>query len=266
MPDPVHPTHDRPTDRRQALLGLAASTAGAAGLLAGAPARADEPRAVATGRLDALMAVLARTPRRRDFKTVPMMLDDPALWDAKALDAVMAYQGASKQVWDNTQLDGPWMNLMRNALNTQVISFRHPDFLAVSATHGGAHLALFDQTMWDKYLLSKLAGAKFPVNTLAVAKPGTLDAAAQGKSKGALGPEGDTIPALQARGVVFLACHNAIWEQSARLIKMGVNPDRLSHEAMAAELTNHLVDGVVLTPGIVATIPELQRAGFGYIK
>ena len=46
----------------------------------------------------------------------------------------------------------------------------------------------------------------------------------------------------------------------------GVNPDGLSHEAMAAELTNHLVDGVVLTPGIVATIPELQQAGFYYVK
>jgi hypothetical protein len=36
-----------------------------------------------------------------------------------------------------------------------------------------------------------------------------------------------------------------------------VNPNRLSHEPIAAELTNHLVDGAVLTPGIVATIPEL---------
>jgi hypothetical protein len=38
----------------------------------------------------------------------------------------------------------------------------------------------------------------------------------------------------------------------------------LSHEALAAELTNHFIDGVVLTPGMVATSPELQRAGFHY--
>jgi len=50
------------------------------------------------------------------------------------------------------------------------------------------------------------------------------------------------------------------------LLAKGVNPDRLSHEAVAAELTNHLVDGVVLTPGIVAAIPELQLAGFHYMK
>jgi hypothetical protein len=34
---------------------------------------------------------------------------------------------------------------------------------------------------------------------------------------------------------------------------------------MAAELTNHLVDGVVLTPGIVATLVELQQTGFHYV-
>ena len=78
------------------------------------------------------------------------------------------------------------------------------------------------------------------------------------------GKGGNTITALQARGVVFLACHNAIWEIAARLIDSGRNPDQKSHEALAAELTNHLVEGVVLTPGITATILELQQAGFHY--
>ena len=36
--------------------------------------------------------------------------------------------------------------------------------------------------------------------------------------------------------------------------------------AMAAELTNHLVEGVVLTPGMAGTLPELQQAGFHYVK
>jgi hypothetical protein len=29
-------------------------------------------------------------------------------------------------------------------------------------------------------------------------------------------------------------------------------------------LTNHLIDGVVLTPGVAGTLAELQRAGFTY--
>jgi hypothetical protein len=68
------------------------------------------------------------------------------------------------------------------------------------------------------------------------------------------------------RGVVFMSCHNAIWEQAAALIKLNVNPDKLSHEALAAELTNHLVPGAVLIPGAVGTMPELQQAGFHYAK
>jgi hypothetical protein len=45
----------------------------------------------------------------------------------------------------------------------------------------------------------------------------------------------------------------------------GVNPGHLSDGVIAAELTNHLIEGVVLTPGMVVTIPELQRAGFYYV-
>ena len=66
--------------------------------------------------------------------------------------------------------------------------------------------------------------------------------------------------------MVLLACHNAIWEQAGKLRKGGINPDGVSQAQMAAELTNHLVDGVVLTPGVVGTLPELEMAGFAYAR
>ena len=69
---------------------------------------------------------------------------------SEAEKEVIAYHGARKQVWNNTDLEGPWLNGMRNSVNAQIFSFGHKDFLAVSATHGTAHLALLDQTMWDK--------------------------------------------------------------------------------------------------------------------
>jgi hypothetical protein len=254
--------------RRNALLGFSSAVLGAAVLAAG-PAQAEAGSSVVpqgARALPELMERLRDTPRRRNFKTVAMILDHPDLWDDIALKEVIAYRGTRKQVWDNTDIGSPWMNLMRNSANAQVFSFGHRDFLAVSATHGSAHLALFDQDMWDKYRLAELAGGDFKTNRLIVPKAVPSEPSGFENPKSMFGLAGNTIPALQSRGVVFMACHNAIWEITGKLLANGVNPDRLSHEAIAAEFTNHLVDGVVLTPGIVATIPELQQAGFHYVK
>ncbi len=102
------------------------------------------------------MQRLERAPRRRDFETVPMILNAPDQWDSEALNEVLAYKPVTKQVWDNTDIGGPWLNLMRNVLNTQVWGFGHPDFLIASATRGTAHLALYDAAIWDKYQIGKL--------------------------------------------------------------------------------------------------------------
>jgi hypothetical protein len=193
-----------------------------------------------------------------------MILQHPDFWDDEALGHVIAYEGSRKQVWDNTEIAGPWLNLMRNALNAQIFAFKHDDFLAVSATHGTAHLALFDRPIWDKYELVAFTDASFGTNRLIVPSTAPADFSESENPASIFGKGGNTITALQARGVVFLACHNAIWEIAARLIDSGRNPDQKSHEALAAELTNHLVEGVVLTPGITATILELQQAGCHY--
>jgi len=247
-------------------LGMVAGTASVAALHDGT-ARAAEPSLVPpeAESLEEFTARLGRAPRRRDFKTVPMILSDPDQWDHAALSEVIAYRGAPKQVWDNTGIASPWLNVMRNALNAQVWSFRNPDFLVVSATHGTAHLALFGRAMWEKYQLAKLTGGKFHSNTLvAEQKDAAADPQDYENPEGAFSPHDNSIPALQRRGVVFLACHNAIWEFAERLIVTKANPDELAHGALAAELTNHLIAGVVLTPGVGGTLPELQRAGFNY--
>jgi hypothetical protein len=219
------------------------------------------------GRLNALMQRLARAPRRRDFKSVPMILTNPKQWDHEALAEILAYKPIPKQAWDSTDIGGPWLNQIRNALNAQIWSFKHPDFLTVSVTHGTANLALYDQAMWDKYQLTKLAGHKFKTNTLIEnQKAESTDPAHFEDPAGAFSAADNSIPALMRRGVVFMSCHNAIWEQAAALIQSDVNPDKLSHEALAAELTNHLVAGVVVIPGAAATMPELQQVGFHYAQ
>src|ERR1700678_4016464 len=155
------------TDRRGALKGLGAGLM-ATSLIAGGSAQAaiDATLAPAAARnLRDLNTKLAAAPRRRDFKTVPMILESADLWDAAALGIVLAYKGGPKQSWDNTDLTGPWLNGMRNSMNAQIWSFHQPDFLCVSATHGPAHLALYDQAMWDKYQLAKIAGGSVNSNT-----------------------------------------------------------------------------------------------------
>src|SRR3981189_1274180 len=121
--------------------------------------------------------------------------------------------------------------------------------------------------MWDKYQLSRLAGEEFKTNTYIIEhKAAAADPANYEDPAGAFSSEDNSIPALMRRGVVFMCCHNAIWEQAAALIKTDVNPDKLSHDALAAGLYNDRVDGVVLIPGASATMPELQQVGFHYAK
>ena len=184
---------------------------------------------------------------------------------SRSIDGSAFLQACAQAGWDSTEIGIPWLSLIRNTLNTEIWSFKHPDFLAVSVTHGTAHLALYDQAMWDKYQLAKLAGEKFKTNTLIIEqRAAAADPANYEDPAGVFSSEDNSILALMRRGVIFMCCHNAIWEQAAALIKAGVNPDNLSHAALAAELTNHLVDGVVLIPGAGATMLELQQAGFHY--
>ncbi len=255
----------RPADRRSLLRGIGVSV-GAAGIVALSPAgHAASLEQSGAHDLSAFTGKLESLPRRRDFKSVPMILTTPDEWDSAALNEVICYKAGPKQVWDNTDLAGPWMNLMRNSLNVQIWSWKHLDCLLVSATHGTAHLALYDQIIWDKYQIAGFTGGKFSSTTLldipaaAKADPGQFNA-----PFGPFSPSANSITVLQQRGVVFLACHNAIWEFAAALLKKGINPERLSHEALAAELTNHLIPGVVMTPGVVGTILQLQLAGFYY--
>jgi hypothetical protein len=255
------------TGRRGALRTLALTAATSAiGL---ASVRAESATAVVESvlvppgstHLDALKRRLAQAPRRRDFRTVPLILSHQEQWDHEALTHVLSYRPAPRQAWDNSDIGGPWLYLMRNALNSQIWSFNHPDFLAVSVTHGTAQLALYDRAIWGKYQLASLAGDEFRTNTLITERKSVMADSTDYEDQAV---EDNSIPALMRRGVVFMSCHNAIWEQAALLLKSGINPDKLSHAQLAAELTNHLVDDVILIPSATGTLPELQQVGFHY--
>src|ERR1700720_6678 len=121
------------TGRRGVLRTFALTMATSAIGLASAgarPAAAVESALTPPGatHLDALKKRLAQAPRRRDFKTVPMILNDPAQWDHEALTEVLSYRPVPRQAWDSIDIGSSWLSLMRNAHNTQIWSFKHPDF------------------------------------------------------------------------------------------------------------------------------------------
>src|SRR5579863_8765684 len=153
---------------RRALSGLTAA------LAASLTAAAAEPAAAGAATVAELGTRLSRLKLRRDFKTVPLVLETRDMWDDAAIREVAAYRGGPRQVWDNKDLASGWTGYMRNALNGQTPSFQNRDFLTISMTRGDAQLALFDQATWDKYGLAKLTSGKFAANSLIV--PGKGDA------------------------------------------------------------------------------------------
>jgi intracellular sulfur oxidation DsrE/DsrF family protein len=243
--------------RRLALLG-----AGGAAALAAAPATAAGPDGPA---LAALSRRLAAAPRRRGFAAVPLVVDRPELWDHEASAILLDYPGGPKQVWECTDIAAAWPNLMREAINGQVFAHGHPDFLAVAAVHGTAHLALFSQAMWDKYGLAANTHGSLTRNEMVVERPGVSPEDDIQKLDGFYGPGNNNIVSLQRRGAVFVACHDSI-HAIARGIYAARGAEAGAADEVAAELTNNLIPGTVLVPSVVAYLAEAQRAGFTYAK
>jgi len=226
---------------------------------------AEAPALPSQGALSSLGRSLAALPRRRGFETVPFILNEKRLWDHEAADALLAYRAPERQMWEVTELAGPWVGLMREAVNGQVFSFGHKDFLAVAAIHGGAHFALFNQPAWDKYKLAAKTDGKFTSNTLIAERPGISPDDDIQNLNGFYGPNNNNIVTLQRRGMVFVACHDSI-HAIARGLQATPELSGVSANEIAADLTNSLVPGAVLVPSVVAFIAELQRVGYSYAK
>jgi hypothetical protein len=102
--------------RGQAAGAIGLAAAGFTNAQAAVPSVLTPPGA---SQLSELVERLAQAPRRRNFKTVPMILTNREQWDHEALSKVLAYKPVPRQAWDNTDA-GSWLNLMRNALNVQI--------------------------------------------------------------------------------------------------------------------------------------------------
>ena len=142
-----------------------------------------------------------------------------------------------------------------------------PLALGVLLALGGILVTMSYQKMWDKYELANFTDRKVSRNTFILsASAFSQDAPDLQSPEGAYLWKDISVAILQRRGVVFMACHNAIWELAERIVSTDQNPDHLAVDVIAAELTNHLIPDVILTPGIVATLVKLQLSGFAYAR
>lgn len=260
---------EKPTSRRFALGALGASAVAAVAVGSSpviAKDKTSTPAASKGGRkLRDLSTKLAEAPRRRDFTSVPFMADRKDLWDHEASAVLLGYDGGPRQVWEASEISSAWLNLIRESINGQVFAHGNADFLAVAAVHGTAHHVLFSQTMWDKYDLAQMAGAKTKRNDFIVEKTGATEKDDHQDVNGFYGPTNNNILSLQKRGAVFVACHDSI-HAIARGVASRESNSSLPADAVAADLTNNLVPGVVLVPSVVAYLAELQDARFTYAK
>ncbi|MGH6713867.1 MAG: transcriptional initiation protein Tat [Bradyrhizobium sp.] len=252
--------HDLPT--RRAALGLF----GQAGFFfASSSADSAVDDRLVDGDLEKFKRSLAAAPRRRSFRSVPLVVVTKENWDHEAAGLVLAYGNRARQAWECTELGGPWLNLMREAVNGQVFALDNPGFLAVAAVHGTAHLALFDESAWETHGLSRLAGGAASENIYASPNMHVSSLDSLQDPRGYYGPDNNNISTLQERGVVFIACHDSIHAIARNICRID-RGDTSGCDELAAELTNHLIPGAVMVPSVVAFLVELQRVGFTYAK
>lgn len=214
-------------------------------------------------RLSALSTQLKHLPRRRDFSNLPRILDHPDMWDDAAFDTLCAYSGIQKMIGLGESLNGLWPVQAQNLLNSEIISFGHPDALLVVGLYGEAQLALYDRDAWSRFGLDRLVSSERRVAPLQ--RKSMLGAQNHHDEAGVYDEAGRGIPTLQARGAVFMACHNAVWTHAGRLVSLGGATGSMVQERLAAELTNHIDQRAIVIPSVLGAMAELQRAGFSRI-
>lgn len=134
---------------------------------------------------------------------------------------------------------------------------RDADVNAVIVVRHMAIPMVFDDTIWDRYDLGKLAKVK---------KPGTEQWARRNPFWKApaddTGNADFTFDALQKRGTVVLAC--ALATHGMANILAGQSHDKPG--AVFDELRRHLIPGAVLQPSGIYAVMRAQEAGCHYMR
>jgi len=174
-------------------------------------------------------------------------------WDMSWVNRI---SGRHKQVFDIGVLgDGRGLRTVRNYLNAyrDALGVNPPDVTAVAAMVAAGHIN-FNDAIWAKYGFGEESGTKDPRTGSWVTR-NVFRRAEAGEAMASF-----SVEALQARGVVFWQCNNALKGITARLAtKMQMPP-----ETIRAELIAGLLPGVYLVPAHTMAIGMAQERGCTY--
>lgn len=173
-------------------------------------------------------------------------------WDMSWLDRLT---GKHKQVFDFSDLEIGLL-VVSNWLNAheEVYGLRHPDVNAVVGIGGHAFPVNATDAMYAKYPIGEL----WKVTDSATGKPAVrnvfLDGGANPREQAA------RVRPLQARGVIFWQCNNALHGVAGRIAAAVKAPEPEVYETLKAGLN----PGVILVPAHTMLIGLAQEHGCSY--
>lgn len=186
-------------------------------------------------------------------------------WNLSEFEKLVHLQARAKQVYDIRDIGaGKFLNNVKNSLNALHYGYGIPkDQIKIAvALHGASNTLAFDDAMWQKYRLGEFVNLEDPTT----GKPATRNIFLPKRPGGStdLNDRASTlqdfsIQALQGREVKFLSCHTATEEQAAAITKkFGLTAPV---EETVKDLQAHILPGVLIVPGMTATIALLQSEG-----
>ena len=219
---------------------------------------APSPRRDFLGRVGAAfgLTLAATLPGAAVAETRPAVPEQGADW-------LKGLNGKHRQLFDMPEPeDGFGLLHVRNYMNTwrDAFGMKDSEINAVGTCYGKATVLGFTDEMWAKYKF----GAVLGITDATTKEPLARNMFYQPKEGDnfAFGFFDSSISALQARGVLFILCNNALHFWAGRLAAAGMG----TADDIAKDLLAHVLPKVVVVPGMVVAINQAQEAHISYMK
>lgn len=192
-----------------------------------------------------------------------------ANFDQTAFNKLLGRPADIRQMWETVAVKPVMWNNLKNAMNGLQFGYGiNPKGIAMAlADHGPSASYSYSDYVWSKYRIGEFFGIKGLDGKLITRNVWI-------KATSPYDPDSDpndeksmyqdrSIEMLQKRGLVVLACHTAVEEQSRAIVAKGFAPLGMSPTQVADDILTHLIPGAVVVPSMVATVAILQ-ARFHY--